>query len=83
MSITLICKADEQRKTKVINQLRSRSSSKLRLPSPYAGTELTNRRFRMGNRNAERQTRKIEMGWMDYQNHTFKQVTRPTGGGTR
>lgn len=22
------------------------------------------------------------MGWMNYQNHMFKQVRRPTGGGT-
>ena len=36
-----------------------------------------------GNKNAERKTRKIELGWMNYQDSMYKQVRKPTGGGTR
>lgn len=36
----------------------------------------------MGNKNATRKTRKIELGWMNYQDGYFRQVRRPTGGGT-
>lgn len=36
-----------------------------------------------GNKNAEKKTRKIEFGWLNYQDSMYKQVRRPNGGGTR
>lgn len=37
----------------------------------------------LGNKNAAQNTRKLELGWMNYQDGYFRQVRRPTGGGTR
>ncbi|XP_028650308.1 uncharacterized protein LOC127527660 [Erpetoichthys calabaricus] len=74
---------NEERKRKLIERLRS----KMKLPSLHpatAGSQSNPRRaVGKGNKNAERKTRKIELGWMVYQNGNFKQVRRPTGGGTR
>ena len=38
-----------------------------------------------GNANAAKETRRIELGWMDYENSTknYKQVRKQNGGGTR
>ncbi|XP_065110919.1 carbohydrate sulfotransferase 10 isoform X1 [Paramisgurnus dabryanus] len=41
------------------------------------------KKYGHGNKNAETKTRKIELGWMHYQNCSYKQVRRPNGGGTR
>ncbi|XP_035987320.1 uncharacterized protein si:ch73-30l9.1 isoform X2 [Fundulus heteroclitus] len=57
----------------------------MKLPSTpsLAGTSNSQSRPGLGNKNAERQTRKIELGWLNYQDCVYKQVRRPTGGGTR
>ncbi|XP_030593917.1 uncharacterized protein LOC115786048 isoform X2 [Archocentrus centrarchus] len=71
----------EQRKRKLINRLREKM--KLSSTASSAGTRNSQSRPRLGNKNAERQTRKIELGWLNYQDSVYKQVRRPTGGGTR
>lgn len=62
------------RKQKLINRLRE----KMKLPA------IQNQKKKgVGNKNAESKTRKIELGWMNYQDSSYKQVRRPKGGGTR
>ncbi|XP_053569278.1 uncharacterized protein LOC128659724 [Bombina bombina] len=39
--------------------------------------------YNIGNKNAERKTRQMELGWLHYQAFCYKQVRRPLGGGTR
>lgn len=73
---------NEERKRILVDRLRS----KMRLPStsgPAQTATQSRNRTGVGNRNAERETRKIEVGWMNYHNGVLKQVRRPTGGGTR
>ncbi|KAJ8333768.1 hypothetical protein SKAU_G00410870 [Synaphobranchus kaupii] len=72
----------EQRKKKLINSLRE----KMKLPSTASATATSSSHSKpglRGNKNAEKKTRKIELGWMNYQDSMYKQVRRPTGGGTR
>lgn len=71
----------EQRKRKLINSLRE----KMKLPaaSVTATTSGQSRLAHCGNKNAVRKTRKIELGWLNYQDTAYKQVRRATGGGTR
>lgn len=72
----------EERKRILVDRLRS----KMRLSSTSgpAPTATQKRNYLgVGNKNAERSTRKIEIGWMNYHNGVFKQVRRQTGGGTR
>lgn len=62
------------RKQKLINRLRE----KMKLPA------IQNQKKKgVGNKNAESKTRKIELGWMNYQDSSYKQVRRPKGGGTQ
>lgn len=55
----------EQRKNKLINRLRQ----KMKLPSNASATATCNSHSRLGvgNKNAEKKTRKIELGWMNCQ----------------
>lgn len=72
----------EKKKT-LINRLRA----KMKLPVGEATTSTAHSAGSggpgYGNRNAFKKTRKIELGWMHYNDGSFKQVRRPTGGGTR
>ena len=68
----------EERKKKLINNLRE----KMKLPST-ANRSINSKERLHGNKNAEKKTRKIELGWMNYQDSMYKQVRKPTGGGTR
>ncbi|XP_001338892.3 uncharacterized protein si:ch73-30l9.1 [Danio rerio] len=52
---------------------------KMKLPA----AQNQKKKYGFGNRNAETKTRKIELGWMNYQDSSYKQVRRPKGGGTR
>ncbi|XP_034019395.1 uncharacterized protein LOC117504121 [Thalassophryne amazonica] len=73
---------NEERKRILVDQLRS----KMRLSStsgPAPTATQSRNRIGVGNRNAESDTRKTEVGWMNYHNGVMKQVRRPTGGGTR
>lgn len=73
---------NEERKRILVDRLRS----KMRLSStsgPAPTATQSRNRIGVGNKNAERGTRKIEVGWMNYHNGVMKQVRRPTGGGTR
>lgn len=59
---------------------------KMKLPSAASVTATTSSQSRLahrGNRNVEKKTRKIEFGWLNYQDTVYKQVRRATGGGTR
>ncbi|XP_055026977.2 uncharacterized protein [Misgurnus anguillicaudatus] len=72
----------EQRKHTLINRLRE----KMKLPSTASATATSSFKSKptlLGNKNAEKKTRKIELGWLNYQDSMYKQVRRPTGGGTR
>lgn len=72
----------EQRKRKLISNLRE----KMKLPSAASVTATTSSQSRFalcGNRNASKKTRKVEFGWLNYQDTVYKQVRRATGGGTR
>lgn len=70
----------EQRKHTLINRLRE----KMKLPSTATATSsFKSKPTLLGNKNAEKKTRKIELGWLNYQDSMYKQVRRPTGGGTR
>ncbi|KAL7373939.1 hypothetical protein ABVT39_017773 [Epinephelus coioides] len=61
--------------------------AKMKLPSSGQATTSSSNHtcseLGLGNKNAARKTRKIELGWMNYQDGYFRQVRRPTGGGTR
>lgn len=72
----------EQIKTALINQLRE----KMKFPSTSSVTTTTSIQLRLalcGNKKAERKTRKVELGQMNYQDSMYKQVRRATGGVTR
>ncbi len=66
---------NKDRKQKLINRLRE----KMKLPA----IQNQKKKHGVGNKNAESKTRKIELGWMNYQDSSYKQVRRPKGGGTR
>ena len=58
----------------------------MRLPSTSSATassSFNSKPALLGNKNAEKKTRKIELGWLNCQDSMYKQVRRPTGGGTR
>lgn len=58
----------------------------MKLPSTASATATSSFNSKptlRGNKNAEKKTRKIKLGWLNYQDSMYKQVRRPTGGGTR
>lgn len=72
----------EQRKTALINCLKDQ----MKLPSNSSVTATTSIQSRLAlheNKNAEKKTRKVELGWMNYQDSMYKQVRMAAGGGTR
>ncbi|XP_056451680.1 uncharacterized protein LOC130386682 [Gadus chalcogrammus] len=75
--------SNADKKNKLIERLRG----KIKLPSSGQATASSSNHTcsgpGLGNKNAARKTRKIELGWMNYQDGYFRQVRRPTGGGTR
>ncbi|XP_073671781.1 uncharacterized protein [Paramisgurnus dabryanus] len=62
---------NEERKQKLINPLRE----KMNLPA----ISNQKKKYGHGNKNAETKTRKIELGWMHYQNCSYKQVNQQKG----
>ncbi|XP_041924294.1 uncharacterized protein LOC121688641 [Alosa sapidissima] len=73
----------EDRRRILIDRLRSKMKLPCSGPAPTATQTHSRKSFGVGNKNAEKNTRKIEVGWMNYHNGVLKQVRRPTGGGTR
>ena len=75
--------SNAEKKKTLIECLRA----KMKLTSSSQATTISSNHTRpalgLGNKNAARKTRKIELGWMNYQDGYFRQVRRLTGGGTR
>lgn len=75
--------SNADKKKKLIERIRA----KMKLPSSGQATASSSNPtcsgLGLGNKNAVRKTRKLELGWMNYQDGYFRQVRRPTGGGTR
>lgn len=70
----------EQIKTALINQLRE----KMKFPSTSSVTTTTTIQLRLALcENEKVLSRKVELGWMNYQDSMYKQVRRATGGVTR
>ena len=75
--------SNAEKKKTLIECLRA----KMKLTSSSQATTISSNHTRpalgLGNKNAARKTRKIELGWMNYQDGYFRQVRRLIGGGTR
>ena len=72
--------SSEQKKKNLLTRVKERFQGKAMSSGHYSGREK-----HIGNENAKRSKRRVDIGWLDFCKDTnqYKQVRGPSGGGTR